>query len=330
MNDDDYLWDRSGASDAELRRLESLLGRYRHREPLRVVLLKPRRWLVRAGLSAAGAAAAFALFLALLPRFGQPGAEWKVRATMGQALIAGRLGQEGVLRAGDVLETDSRSRAEIRAGAVGRIIVEPGSTLRLVQTAGRRHRLALDRGRIEASLWSPPFTFSFAAPAATAFDVGCAFTLEARGGEDVVHVTSGWVQFQWEGRQELIPQGASSIALRGAGPGTPFFDDAPAPFRSALRTLSFGASEERPAALRQALDAARSADVYSLLRLGIRASPEERALIYDRAAALFPPPPEVTRAAFVARDGDALDRWTRALGLGEAKRWWLHWPDALR
>jgi hypothetical protein len=33
---DDYLWDRSGDEDAEVRDLERLLARYRHDEPLRL------------------------------------------------------------------------------------------------------------------------------------------------------------------------------------------------------------------------------------------------------------------------------------------------------
>ena len=52
------------------------------------------------------------------------------------------------------------------------------------------------------------FSQLYAGPAAVATDLGCAFTLEAgENGEDRVRVTSGWVEFHWEDRQELIPAG---------------------------------------------------------------------------------------------------------------------------
>jgi hypothetical protein len=61
----------------------------------------------------------------------------------------------------------------------------------------------------------------------------------------------------------------------------------------------------------------------------VRVSAEERGLIFDRVAQLVPPPPRMTRQAFIDRDEGAFDSWTASLGLGDAKRWWVHWKDAL-
>src|SRR5215472_9870362 len=213
--------------------------------------------------------------------------------------------------------------------AVERVVVEPNSVIRLVESGRDRHRLSLERGQISARLWSPPFVFSFATPAAVLTDLGCAFTLEVgRAGEDIVHVTSGWVEFEWDGRQELIPAGATAIAVPGAGPGTAFFDDASEELKSALREINFGPADHRQA-LERALRSARPRDVYSLLRLSIRLRGEERGLIYDRASQLVPPPSGVTRQAFIDRESGVLDSWVDSLGLGNAKRWWVHWRDVL-
>ena len=328
---DDYLWDRSGEPDTEVQRLEALLSRYRHRAPLRI---RPRRvsWrpAARIAIAALIIVGVFPAYLALLPRLGQPGQVWPVTALSGTPSIDGApvSGPAG-LRIGQVLRTNAASRAEIRAGKLGRVIVEPNSVIRLVESGRDRHRLSLERGQISARLWSPPFVFSFATPAAVVTDLGCAFTLEVgRAGEDIVHVTSGWVDFEWDDRQELIPAGAAAIAVAGAGPGTAFFDDASEELKSALRDINFGPADHRQA-LERALRSARPRDVYSLLRLSIRLSGEERSLIYDRASQLVPPPSGVTRQAFIDRESGALDRWVDSLGLGSAKRWWVHWRDVL-
>lgn len=328
---DDYLWDRSGEPNPEVQRLEALLSRYRQKAPLRTQPRPKGRWRV-AGLAIAALLllGIFPTYLALLPRLGQPGSVWPVATRAGRPSIDGEpMEASAGLRVGQVLRTDPSSRAEIRAGLLGRITVEPDSVIRLAETGRNRHRLSLERGEISVRLWSPPFVFSFATPAAVLTDLGCAFTLKSgSAGEDIVHVTSGWVEFEWDGRQELIPAGASAVAEPGAGPGTAYFDDSTDEFKSALRQLDFGPPEHR-AALDAALRGARPRDVYSLLRLSIRLNREERALVFDRASELAPPPAGVTRQAFIDREEGAFDRWLDSLGLGNAKRWWVHWRDVL-
>jgi hypothetical protein len=74
---------------------------------------------------------------------------------------------------------------------------------------------------------------------------------------------------------------------------------------------------------------ARREDVYTLLRLNRDLIPSERSALYDRAAALRPPPSTVTRAGIIADNGEMLEAWRRTLGFSEVKRWWIHWTDAL-
>jgi hypothetical protein len=328
-----YLWDRSGEPDAYVEHLETLLKRYRFDQPIRVAEgPSTLRWIgYTAGLAAA-AVILFATYVALIPVFGQPGREWRVVARGGRPIVSGHaIAESGALAAGGVVETDASSRAEIRAGRVGRIDVLPGSRLRLVSTVAGRHRLALDRGRIAARLWSPPFTFGVATPAAEAFDVGCAFTMDVDDrGTSTVRVTSGWVQIETAERQELIPEGAVAIAETGKRIGTPFFEDASVGFKRALHAFDADAliGAERRDVLATLLNEARRQDVYTLLRLTRDLTPPERGALYDRVAVLRPPPSGVTRNGVMASDGAMLEAWRRTLGFPEVKHWWLHWSDA--
>jgi len=70
-----------------------------------------------------------------------------------------------------------------------------------------------------------------------------------------VHVTSGWVGFEWHGRESFIPAGAMCITRPGRGPGTPHYEDTSDAFRLALDTIDLrrGSTEMLSAALDRAL-----------------------------------------------------------------------------
>ncbi len=335
QHENDYLWDGQGEAPADVARLEALLADFRYDQPL-VFPAAPRvrkfRWrrLAIPAIAFAAAACVLAAGLALLSHFGQPGDDWKVVATSGRPAIGSSvIHGSSVLTAGGVLSTDATSTAELHAGAIGWIEVAPESVLRLLGSERGRHRLALDRGQIRARLWAKPFTFGFRTPSATAFDLGCAFTLTVNpDGRGVVHVDSGWVAFEQE-RQSLIPAGAEAIALPQHGPGTPFFDDAAPEFKAALERLDFAQMQpdERASALKLVLHRARVRDAFTLLNLFRDASDDERALIYDRLAQLAAPPPGVTREGMLGRDQHMMDAYWRSLGLGDVKSWWRHWRD---
>jgi hypothetical protein len=338
----DYLWDKRGEPDEYVRHLEMVLGGYRFDRPISIGISAnasttsaATRWRRQARNTAVLAAAAVILFGAYVTSiavFGQPGRDWRVLARAGRPTVSGvAIAQSGTLSAGGVVETDGRSQAEIRAGRIGRIRVEAGSRVRLLATSAGRHRLGVDRGRIAARLWAPPFTFGFSTPSIEAFDVGCAFTMDVDDrGTTTVRVTSGWVQFERPDRQQLIPEGAVAIAEAGKPLAAPFFDDASPAFKRALYAIdgeTIG-DEERRSALATLLAEARPRDVYTLLQLNRDLTPPERLLVYDHATMLHPPPSGVTREGFAANNGAMLESWRRTLGFAEVKRWWIHWTDA--
>ena len=95
-----YLWDRTGAPDPDVERLENMLGGYRYRRPAR-----RRRFLVAAAVLLA---ASIALSFALDPNPGEPEpapASWAVTWQDG--------GGADRLQVGEWLETDRESRARV-------------------------------------------------------------------------------------------------------------------------------------------------------------------------------------------------------------------------
>lgn len=328
---DDYLWDRSGDADPEVVRLEQLLAPLAHRgERLRDLPERaPRRSVTRIVIPLLTAAASIALVVVAAQFAAQRnGAGWAVEALDGAPLVAGRrIASDGSIRAGEVLVTDADSRARLDVGGFGTVDIEPDTRLRVVSARDEAQRLALDRGRIHALIWAPPGRFAVSTPSATAIDLGCAYTLDVDpAGHGLVRVISGWVAFEDAGRESFIPQGAICATRRGRGPGTPRYLDAPDGYEGALATLDFGAPDDpgRAAALDLVLREARSRDALTLWHLLSRGSRDERARVYDRMAALVPPPAGVTRDAILRGDQPALDAWWNALGLDTAD-WWRVW-----
>jgi len=219
------------------------------------------------------------------------------------------------LRAGQVLETDSSSTAQVKVANIGQITVDPNTRIRLLVTRSNEHRIALDRGRLEASTWAPPRLFIVETPSAAAVDLGCKYTLEVeRDGGSLLHVTLGLVALEREGRETIVPAGAFCRTRAGAGPGTPFFEDSSDRFQSALRDLDSGAGgPERTRQLEIVLREARVRDALSLWHLLPRLDPESRGLIYERLAQLLPPPSGVTRDGIVALDPAMLDAWKKVV-----------------
>ena len=322
----DYLWDRSGEPDPEIVRLEQVLGRLRHRGTAPALLRRRRPWVRRMAIPALSVAAAVVLVAAAawFVLAGRRGG-WDVRSIAGLPIVEGAaIASEGRLRIGEWLVTDGASRARIAVGRIGEVDVDPNSRVQLVESRGREHRLALQRGTIHARIWAPPRFFFVNTPSATAIDLGCAYTLQVDdSGGGLVRVTDGWVGFERDGRESYIPKGAVCATRPGIGPGTPYYEDAPSGYGESLALLDFGRKDDpgREAALDLLLSRARKRDGLTLWHLLVRGSADGRARVYDRLAALSPPPPGVTREAVLRGDRAALDRWWHALGV-DTPLWW--------
>ena len=329
--DPDYLWDRSGPPDPEVARLETLLRPLEHRAASPRIW--PRRTRRRRFLMPAIAAAVVCLAagVTLWVMFGgQTG--WWVQRLAGAPVVEGvAFDTYGRLRMGEWLVTDAAAVARLAIGRIGQVVVEPNSRVQLLNSKGREHRIALERGTIHARIWAPPKFFFVNTPSAVAIDLGCAYTLTVdEAGSGLLRVTQGWVALEHAGRESYIPEGAMCVTKPGAGPGTPRYEDAPSGFGPALDTLDFGALEDpsRASAFALVLSQARRRDALTLWHLLSRGTPGERARVFDELSRLAPPPPGVTREACLAGDRRALDRWWDSLGIASSG-WWKLWKKKL-
>src|SRR5215469_6781374 len=173
IENDDYLWDRSGEPDPEIQQLETLLGKFRHDSatPVFPEIVPERRWVAfpwrlrlfpALGMAAAGIAAIVAVTFLVYRTKPTPTnlTGWDVSYLQGTLRIGQKtLGaKEGATRVGigEMLETDSQSRASLQADDIGMIEVDPSTRLRLLNMGSGLKRIALDRGTIHTYIWAPP------------------------------------------------------------------------------------------------------------------------------------------------------------------------------
>src|SRR5216684_2589176 len=312
---DDYLWDGSGEPDPEIQKFEKVLGRYRHDRPAPsfelVVEVRPakvRSRFLNSPLSFAfGAAAAILVVAVTLLLFlrSRPvpnlGPAWDVARLEGAPRVGSKAirgnAAAGKLGVGQILETDDSSRAAITFDETGRVEVDRSSRLRLVTNGPGHKRLSLERGTIRATIWAPPGEFVVDTPSAVAVDLGCVYTLQVDdSGAGLLRTTMGWVGFKLNGH---------------------------ASFRDALSRFDFESTRpaERNALLGILLVDARKNDALTLWHLLSRVSEADRPGVYDRLAALAPPPADVTRDGILRLDRRMLDAWWNSLGFGDIYLW---------
>jgi len=205
---------------------------------------------------------------------------------------------------GEWIETNARSRATIKVGAIGSLHLKPNTRVEVLATQPGEHRVALAHGEIHASISAPPRLFFVDTASGTAIDLGCEYDLKtADDGSGLLQVTKGWVQFEWNGLESLVPAGASCQIRAHAGPGIPYFDDAPESLKQALDE----------GALDAILAGSRVRDTLSLWHLLSRVNAEARGRVFDRMVALTPLPPGVSREQALKLDPATLKRWREDL-----------------
>jgi hypothetical protein len=199
------------------------------------------------------------------------------------------------------------------------IDVRPGSRLRVLRSREGAHRLALAQGSLHALIWAPPGGFAVETASTTALDLGCSYTIDVDGrGAGRLQVVTGWVGLGSNGVEALVPQGAICRLHPGRGPGIPLFGDAPAALLDAVGRIDANPAAAGVSDARAAAGAARPRDAFTLWHLLRRLDGPPAAIVYERLAALAPPPPSVTRALVLAKDAAALEAWWDSLGLGSS------------
>jgi Putative zinc-finger len=239
---------------------------------------------------------------------------WSIRERVPQPWEVARAGDGGTerLAAGEWVETGRGAGARIVVGQLGTVEVAPQTRVRLGQVSPSEYRLRLDRGMITAEITAPPRLFIVDTPASAVVDLGCAYTVTvADDGAGELRMTKGWASLEWNGRESLVPAGASCRTKAGAGPGTPYFDDAAAVLKQAVHDFDDGTDQSR--ALDVILSESRVRDTLTLWHLLSRVDTSNRTRVYERIAQFETPPAGVTRDRILALDAEALRRWREEL-----------------
>src|ERR1044071_4672274 len=252
------------------------------------------------------------------PSAGNAKPYWQVTTLDGRPMIGKEgIASNGKLAVGEWLETDGKSKAQIAVGSIGNVDIDENTRVRLLETEPTEHRLELARGKMSARIWAPPRLFFVDTPSAVAADLGCAYTLEVDDqGAGLLRVTSGWVALELQDRESVVPAGAACETRPTLGPGTPYFEDASDVFRRSLEKVDFDPdAHTRSVALASILDQARTRDTLTLWHLLARVDRPDRGRVYDKMAALMPPPAGVTREGILALDQNMHDAWHDELEL---------------
>jgi hypothetical protein len=309
---DDYLWNPRATPDPDIARLESLLRPFAYRpDPLRTetIVPRPRRMPLRAWSIAAAAVLVLAVGTLYVTRR-QMMRPWEVTARRGAPVVRGALGERShhALAKGGVVETDAHSVAVVNVGHIGRAELGPRSRLRLLHDGQSEYRLALEQGTMHASVNAPPRYFLVETASALAVDLGCVYTLSVdERGAGFLAVEQGEVELQRGGVRSAVLAGNGAALRPGSGPGLPYPLKSSDAFRRAVS--AYDADPASAAALGTLLAAVDERSTITLWHLLERADPRDRARVYERLAAIAPPPASVTRERVLRGESGALQRW---------------------
>lgn len=315
--------------DAELLRLQATLRPLRYAaQPLPERCYPPPHRQPRWGLALAAAVVLAAIGVSA-------GAAWRFSWPEGAAWTGTMVAADGVATAvqlapGREFRVPDTHHAEFGIARLGSLQLEPGTTLRLIETRSGQHRAELLQGRLHARVWAPPGVFGVQLGQTRALDLGCVFTLQREAdGHAQLAVQSGWVLLSGP-HESLVPAGARADIDPDRGPGTPYRQQAAAALRAALARIDAAQGRVEPDGPEVAavLNAASDADALSLVALLSRYPALAAGPLLPRAARALPQAAAVDRERLRRGDPTALNPLWDALPYPRAKSWWLHWRDA--
>ncbi len=312
---DDYLWDRSGAPDPEVARLESLLSPLAHRAPLDELRVRRRRsklpWFV------AGTVLAAAAMLAVIWRWphtertqppayacGAQATGFAFTARGGSVACGGSAVPAGVLPVGGTLDTGAHE-AELAIADIGSARLASRTRVRLDGTSAQRHQLYLERGKLHALVSAPPRIFAVGTPSGSVTDLGCEYMLEVDdAGAGSVEVKSGMVELEAaNGRVIVVPAGARARLLAGRRASLPLVTSASPELVEAVTDFHLGT----PGALAHVLASATPADAITIANL-VRVVPDaDQRAVLARLQQLAPAPQQMTVEEIL--ELDLFDMW---------------------
>ena len=259
---------------------------------------------------------ALGVILAFIVFDHSPSAFWSVEKVSGYPMIESHvLIDQGILKIGEKLFTDSESRARLKVGLVGEIEIEPKSEIQIIETKTSEYRLILSKGQIAARTWVAPKLFSVKTSSSVVTDLGSKYDLSVdEQASTLIQVKSGWVLMEYKNRRILLCAETTCISDSSKGLGVPVSNEASSTFKESLYKLDFENSSKNELAI--LLSEAKKKDLITLFHLLKHLDNESRGMIYDRISLLFKMPQRITREGIVHGDKDMMGRLWTELGLG--------------
>jgi hypothetical protein len=312
---DDYLWDPHATPDREIAELEVRLRSLAYRpEPMRdapasTATRSRQRWYGWA------AAASVAILLGGWWTGTRPSAlaPWTVAALRGTPVVRTVGGvTSATLSVGGSVETDVRSVARVAVSSIGQADLGPGSRLRLLRSAPSEYRFALEHGTMHARIDAPPRYFLVETASTLATDLGCVYTLSVdSAGRGALSVEEGEVELERDGVRSSVLAGNLARLRPGVEPGLPYPASASPALAAAVERFDSGRLD--PGAVDALLLASDTRSTITLWHLLQRTNGQERERVFERLAALSPPPPSVTKKRVMRGESAALQRWRTEL-----------------
>ncbi|HUD42914.1 MAG TPA: hypothetical protein VMR06_13065 [Dokdonella sp.] len=325
----DPMWSPDLPGDADLVRIERLLGRYRHlpsEVPMPAVPAAPprRHWLRALAIAGGGIAAAVLAVAVWLP--------WRLHWTADAPWPVTGDAAAPALAVGGTLQTGSGQHARIAIARIGALEVSPDTRLSLVETRSGHHRIALESGHVHARVWAPPGAFGVLDGGTEVIDLGCVFDLwKHADGSGRLAVGSGWVMHSEGGRETLVPAGHALDFAPGHA-GLPLRPTAAVAFADAVTALDRALRDghrDRDAETRSA-GLATPDDAFTLLSLLTRYPALADGPLYPRLAEAIGATPLDARhrAAWTGGSVHAINAWWDRMPR-PPKQWWRNWRDVV-
>jgi hypothetical protein len=259
---------------------------------------------------------AFGIILAFVLFDSSPNTFGQVEKLSGYPIIESRvLTDQGIIKIGEKLITDSESRVRLKVGTGSEIDVQPKSEIQIIETKNLEYRLILSRGQIAARTWIAPKLFYIKTPSSVVTDLGCKYDLSVdEQASTLIQVKTGWVLMEYKNRRVLLCAETTCVSDSSKGLGVPIANEASFVFKESLNKLDFVNSSKNELAV--ILSEANQKDFITLFHLLKRLDNESRGMIYDRISLLFKMPQRITREGIVHGDKDMMGRLWTELGLG--------------
>lgn len=257
----------------------------------------------------AGIAAVLIVVFVLSNVFSESG--WEIMQFSGQPEIDGnKISNGSTLEPLATITTDENSSVTISIPDVGRIMVEPSSTVKRMETG---FALNIEEGQIKKYEGNATDFLIVQTPLATVkeFYKGSAFRLKILNrGAAKVSVESGWLVVEVKEFQSYVPKNFDCLISKGRY-ALPYSSDVSLELQSLFESFS-GVNDPSIGTILSMVTRKDAITMWHLLQL---VSSENRFIVFDKLNEFIPVPNGVTKEGIQALNKDMLMEWRQEIEL---------------